>query len=136
MANNSTYTPALGAKFCAAMASTSDSISTICKRAGMPSKATVFRWRLDFPEFKAMYDEAKSDQVDSLFDEIPEIADKAPESSEGVAKAKLRIYARIETAQRLKPKQYGNKVTNEMVGADGGPIEFTGITRRIIKANE
>lgn len=131
MAKDSTYTPEQGAKFCAAMASSSDSITTICKRAGMPSKATVFRWKAEIPEFKAMYDAAKSDQVDALFDEIPEIADKSPESSEGVAKAKLRIYARIETAQRLKPKQYGTRT--QLTGDGGGPVAVTGIKVEFVK---
>jgi len=115
-----TYTPELGAKFCAAMASTSDSIATICKRKGMPSKATVFRWRNDIPEFKAMYEAAKEDQLYAGIEESVEIADKAPETKEGVQKAKLRIYARLEVAQRLKPKTLGSKL--QLTGNEGGPL--------------
>jgi transposase-like protein len=107
-----TYTPELGAKFCAAMASTTDSIATICRRAGMPSKATVFRWKSEHPLFAAMYDAAKSAQIDTQFDEIVEIADNCKADKDSVAKAKLRIYARIEAAQRLKPKEYGLKVAH------------------------
>jgi len=107
-----TYTPELGAAFCAAMASTTDSIATICRRAGMPSKATVFRWKAEHPLFAAMYDAAKSAQIDTQFDEIVEIADNCKVDKDSVAKAKLRIYARIEAAQRLKPKEYGLKVAH------------------------
>lgn len=104
------YSPELAATFCAAMASTTDSIATICKRPGMPSKTTVFRWKAEQPLFAAMYDAAKSAQIDTQFDEIVEIADNCKVDKDSVAKAKLRIYARIEAAQRLKPKQYGLKM--------------------------
>ena len=130
------YTPALGATFCAAMASTTDCIATICKRKGMPSKATVFRWRADHPDFAAMYEAAKLEQMYCGIDECNEIADKAKTTPEGIAHAKLRIDTRIKVAQRLKPKEFGDKITQELTGPGGGAIEFTGITRRIVKANE
>lgn len=100
------------------MASTTDSIATICKRKGMPSKATVFRWKAEHPLFAALYDAAKSAQIDMQLDEIVEIADNCKVDKDSVAKAKLRIYARIEAAQRLKPKQYGLKV------AHGGAVDL------------
>lgn len=106
------YDHELAAQFCAAMASTTDSIATICKRKGMPSKATVFRWKAEQPLFAAMYEAAKSAQIDTQFDEIVEIADNCKTDKDSVQKAKLRIYARIEAAQRLKPKQYGLKVAH------------------------
>lgn len=108
----SIYDPELAAQFCAAMASTTDSIATICKRKGMPSKATVFRWKAENPIFAQMYDAAKSAQIDTQFDEIVEIADNCKNDKDSIQKAKLRIYARIEAAQRLKPKQYGLKVAH------------------------
>ena len=104
------YDPELAARFCAAMASTTESIATICKRKGMPSKATVFRWKAEQPTFALMYDAAKNEQVFSQFDEIVEIADNCKNDRDAIQKAKLRIYARIEAAQRLKPKQFGLKM--------------------------
>lgn len=129
-----TYDPELAAKFCAAMASTTDSIATICKRKGMPSKATVFRWKADNPDFATMYEAAKVEQLHCGIEECTEIADKAKKTPEDIAHAKLRIDTRIKVAQRLKPKEFGDKVTQELTGPNGGPIEFTGITRRIVKA--
>jgi hypothetical protein len=132
MASN--YDPELAASFCAAMASTTDSIATICKRKGMPSKATVFRWKADVPAFATMYEAAKLEQLYCGIEECTEIADKSKKTPEDIAHAKLRIDTRIKVAQRLKPKEFGDKVTQELVGAGGGPIEFTGITRKIVKA--
>jgi hypothetical protein len=118
-----TYDPEQAAAFCAAMASTTDSIATICKRKGMPSKATVFRWRAKSPEFKAMYEAAKEDQLYAGIEECIEIADTAEASTEGIQKAKLRIYARLEVAQRLKPKTLGAKIDVNHGGQDGNPIK-------------
>lgn len=118
------YDPEVGAKFCAAMASTTDSIATICKRKGMPSKATVFRWRSEQPAFKDMYEAAKLEQLYGGIEECTEIADKAVETSEGIQKAKLRIDTRIKVAQRLKPKEFGDKVDLNHGGQDGNPVNM------------
>lgn len=120
------YDPDTAAMFCAAMASTTDSIATICRRKGMPSKATVFRWKAEIPQFGLMYDAAKSAQIDTQFDEIVEIADNCKTDKDAVAKARLRIYARIEVAQRLKTKQYGLKIAHG--GTDDLPPISTSVS--------
>lgn len=117
-----TYDPELAAQFCAAMASTTDSIATICKRKGMPSKATVFRWKADHQDFATMYEAAKLEQLYSGIEECTEIADKAAKTSEAIAHAKLRIETRLKVAQRLKPKELGEKVDVNHAGKDGGPL--------------
>ncbi|SDC66183.1 hypothetical protein SAMN05428966_10263 [Massilia sp. PDC64] len=124
---DTTYSPELGAKFCAAMASTTDSIATICKRKGMPSKATVFRWKADHPEFSKMYEAAKLEQLYGGIEECTEIADKAGKTHEEIAHAKLRIETRMKVAQRLKPKELGEKVDVNHGGQDGNPL--TTVTR-------
>lgn len=121
--SKATYTIELAAKFCAAMASTTDCIATICKRKGMPSKATVFRWRASIPEFAAMYEAAKVEQLYCGIEECTEIADKAPPTPEGIQKAKLRIDTRIKVAQRLKPKEFGDKIDVNHGGQDGNPVQ-------------
>lgn len=115
------YTPELAAKFCAAVAEGDKSIRAICKLAGMPSKATVFRWLADNEEFRKMYEFAKDEQADTFVDEIVEIADAAKGTKVGVAKAKLQIYARVEAAQKMKPRKYGRQL--QLTGEGGGAIE-------------
>ena len=121
---DTTYTPELGAKFCAAMASTTDSIATICKRKGMPSKATVFRWKAEIPEFSTMYEAAKLEQLYGGIEECTEIADKAEPTSEGIQKAKLRIDTRLKVAQRLKPKELGEKIDLNHGGQGDNPVNM------------
>jgi hypothetical protein len=119
-----TYDPELAASFCAAMASTTDSIATICKRKGMPSKATVFRWKAEHADFATMYEAAKLEQLYCGIEECTEIADKAKKTSEDIAHAKLRIDTRIKVAQRLKPKEFGDKVDLNHGGQDGNPVNM------------
>jgi hypothetical protein len=115
------YTPELGAQFCAAVAEGDKSIRAICKIPGMPSKATVFRWLAENDEFRKLYELARDEQAETHVDEVVEIADTAKATKIGVAKAKLQIYARIELAQKMKPRKYGRQL--QLTGEGGGAIE-------------
>jgi hypothetical protein len=118
---NTAYTPKLAAKFCAAVAEGDKSIRAICKLPGMPSKATVFRWLAENEDFRKMYELAKDEQADTFIDEIVEIADSARGTKTAVAKAKLQIYARVEAAQKMKPRKYGRQL--QLTGDGGGPVQ-------------
>jgi hypothetical protein len=119
--SQTTYTPELAAKFCAAIAE-GGSLRAVCAKAGMPSKATVFRWLREQPEFVKLYEQATDDRADWHVEEIIEIADKCAVDKDAVAKAKLRIYARIEAVQKMKPRKYGSKV--QLTGDGGGAIDM------------
>lgn len=116
-----TYKPKLAAQFCAAVAEGDKSIRAICKLPGMPSKATVFRWLADNDDFRKLYELAKDEQADTFIDEIVEIADSARGTKTAVAKAKLQIYARVEAAQKMKPRKYGRQL--QLTGDGGGPVK-------------
>ena len=115
-----TYKPKLAARFCAAIAD-GKSIRAVCKIEGMPSKATVFRWLREHPEFQALYEIATDERADTLIDEIVDIADSCRVDADSIRKAKLRIHARVEQAQRMKPRKYGNKM--QLTGDGGGPVQ-------------
>lgn len=116
----SAYTPEAAAKFCASIAEGKRSIRAICKLKTMPSKATVFRWLREQPEFLRMYELAKDEQADTFIDEMVEIADNCKPIKTAIQKAKLQIYAREVAAAKMKPKKYGTKVQH--TGDGGGPI--------------
>lgn len=113
------YTTEQGAKFCAAVAEGDKSIREICKLKGMPSKSTVFRWLTEVEAFREMYELAKDEQADTFIDEMVAIADKCKVDADAIRKAKLQIYARVEAAQKMKPKKYGQKLA--LGGADDLP---------------
>lgn len=115
------YTPELAAMFCAAVAEGDKSIRAICKLPGMPSKASVFRWLANNEDFRKLYELAKDEQADTFIDEIVEIADTARGTKTAVAKAKLQIYARVEAAQKMKPRKYGRQL--QLTGDGGGPVQ-------------
>lgn len=115
-----TYTPELAAKFCAAIAD-GGTLRSVCKKPGMPSKATVFRWLGMHVEFQKMYETATDERTDIMIDDIVDIADNCKTDADSIRKAKLRIHARVEQAQRMKPRKYGAKM--QLTGDGGGPIQ-------------
>lgn len=115
-----TYTPDLAAKFCAAIAD-GGSLRSVCKKPGMPSKATVFRWLAEHDDFAKLYEKATDERADTMIDEIVDIADNCKPDKEEIQKAKLRIHARVEQAQRMKPRKYGRQL--QLTGEGGGPVQ-------------
>lgn len=135
----SDYTQAIADEICERL-SDGDSLREICREDRMPKKATVFRWLGKYEEFRDQYARAREEQAESMADEIVSIADEectmvkhgdGKEDKEvevvfdstAVARNRLRIDARKWVAAKLKPKKYGDKVTQEHTGVDGGPIE-------------
>jgi len=99
-----------------------ESLRSICEDKKMPGLTTVRRWLADADreKFRLQYAQARDEQADFYADEIIEIAD----TSDGdFNKARLRIDARKWKAARMAPKKYGDKITQEVHGVNGGPIE-------------
>lgn len=116
------------------------SLRTICSEAGMPDRATFNGWRKRSEELQAQYDQACVDREDHYFEEIVDIADQCRVGIKTVTKqtatgpltetteidmverAKVQIDARKWVLARMNRKKYGDKTTQEVVGADGGAI--------------
>ena len=129
MARPTDYTPELAAEICSKLAD-GLSLKAICLGDDMPDKATVYRWIAKHDEFRDLYAHAREDQADTLADEIVDIADNC--ERDDANKARLQVDARKWVAAKLKPKRYGDKVTNEHTGPDGGPVKYERIERHII----
>lgn len=112
-----------------------EAIRNICKDDWLPAWSTLNKRLASDPEFSARYARAREEQADTIFDECLAIADMADGdiipgrdgeadrvNNEAIARAKLRIDTRKWMAGKLRPKVYGDKITNEHTGADGGPI--------------
>lgn len=108
-----------------------ESLRSICEEAEMPNKATVFRWLAANTAFSDQYARARETQADSLFDEILSIADDGHndfmlkkfgederwvENGEALRRSQLRVDARKWMAGKLRPKKYGDKITQELTG--------------------
>lgn len=142
----SSFSQEIADEICECMAS-GDSLRDICSRDNMPNRSTVARWLAASETFRDQYAHACEMRESELFDQIIEIADTPQLGTKSVSKAtgieiteadmiehrRLQVEARKWALGKMAPKKYGEKVTQELTGAGGGPIEFTGITRRIVK---
>ncbi|HBZ95459.1 MAG TPA: hypothetical protein DEO91_17710 [Pseudomonas sp.] len=142
----SSFTEAIGIALCAAIAE-GMSLRKACALPGMPDVSTVIRWLADEEraEFCAQYARAREAQADVLAEEILSIADEEctmilaskhgshDDDGEGhtevvfdstaVARNRLRVDARKWLASKMAPKKYGDKITAEHTGANGGAIQ-------------
>jgi hypothetical protein len=101
--------------------------------------SSVFRWLEADPVFRDKYAKAKEAQAEKFADEIVAIADEAEVASivtpdgevnlkldaTAVARNRLRVDARKWVASKLLPKKYGDKIQQELTGADGGPVNMS-----------
>jgi hypothetical protein len=79
-----------------------ESLRRICSDAGMPGKATVFRWIARHKEFRDRYIGARDCQAEGLGEEMIAIARV---SGDNLARARLKALER--QAARMAPKKYG-----------------------------
>jgi hypothetical protein len=102
-----------------------ESLRAICVDAGMPDKATVFRWIGRHKAFRNQYALAREAQADDICDRILEIAHDSShdyvkkigadgkatwvEDHEHIARCHLRINALFRIAALLAPRKYGNR---------------------------
>lgn len=109
----SDYLPEVAADICSLLAD-GESLRKVCELPGMPGKATVFRWLAQHEEFRDQYAKATETRADAIFEEIFDIADSVAEEATAVGQARLRIDTRKWALARMKPKKYGDKVSQEI----------------------
>lgn len=135
MSRPSSFTPELGARICELIAQYG-SLRKICREHDeLPSEATVRAWVLDVKlssnEFPAQYVRARMMGLDSMADDIVEIADTTQEGSrtkEGgingditetgdmIEHRKLRVDTRKWYLSKVAPKIYGDRLAVEHSG--------------------
>jgi len=144
----STFSQEVADEICEHMAN-GESLREVCSRDNMPNRSTVARWLAASEQFRDQYAHACEMRQEELFDQIIQIADTPQVGTKSVSKAtgieiteadmiehrRLQVEARKWALGKMAPKKYGDKVQTELTGPNGGAIEFTGITRRIVKAS-
>lgn len=116
------------------------SMRSIARDELMPVSSTLFRWLREHEAFKEQYEIAKQECADMFAEDIIDIADDNSQdyvdvtdengatgatrlNTEHVQRARLRVDARKWVASKLKPKKYGDKISQEVTGAGGGPVD-------------
>lgn len=141
MGRPSLYSQELADEICSRLAE-GQSMRTVCREEHIPHMATIFRWLREHEEFREQYARAKEEAADALVEEMLEISDDGTNdwmekldsdggcvgyqlNGEHVQRSRLRVDTRKWIASKLKPKKYGERITQEHTGKDGGPIEFS-----------
>lgn len=139
MARPSKFTQAIADAICTRLME-GESLRAICQDQKMPGQRTVYQWLNDKSEFQQQYARAREVQADRLAEEILEIADDGSRDTykddegnictdhEVVARSRLRVDSRKWLASKMAPKKYGDRLTQEIGGIGGGPIETVQMT--------
>jgi hypothetical protein len=110
-----------------------ESMRQICADEDMPSQTSVYQRMARDEEFRSAIARAREAQQDAIIDSTVDLADAA--TPETVNLVRLQIWARQWRAGKVAPKKYGDKVTQEVSGPDGGPIP-TQINVNFVKAGQ
>ncbi len=117
------------------------SLKKTCKELNIDI-ITVLDWLNKDKDFLSKYTRAKEESADSLADEILESANSAEQidfhdldgktANARVNARRLKIDALKWIACKLKPKRYGDRISAEYSGVDGGAINQV-ITVKFVK---
>lgn len=143
----SDYTGDIVTEICGRLAN-GQSLREICANEDMPGKSTVFQWLAAHAEFADQYARARAAQIEHWADEIVEIADDGTNdwierqnsdgstyeavNSDHINRSRLRVDTRKWLMSKLAAKKYGDKVTQEVTGPNGGPVQLERIERVIV----
>jgi hypothetical protein len=117
-----------------------------CKETGVP-KATVQGWIAADAAIAGQYALAREALLEHWAEEVVTVADDDPAQvvdqngiarydSAAVQHQRLRVDSRKWVLSKLKPKEYGDKVTQEHTGADGGPIALAAVDLKNLSDEE
>lgn len=101
------------------------------------------KWARDIPEFAEQYAKAREALLEHHAEELLEIADDGSNdwmvrndpdnpgfiaNGEHIQRSRLRVDTRKWLLSKLAARKYGDKITAELTGKDGGPIETADVT--------
>jgi len=113
----STYTEAIADEICERLGN-GESLLRICNDPHIPSRWSVFRWLDEHADFATKYARAREIQADFMNDLINETARLA--NAINAPAVRVQVDAYKWTAEKLKPRAYGNKIQH--ADADGGHL--------------
>ena len=108
-----------------------------CVKAGIP-KSTFLGWVKPEGILADRYAQAREDMIHTIAEEVLQISDADPISivdqhgisrydSAAVQHQRLRVDSRKWLLSKMMPKVYGDKTTQEVTGANGGPLTVTSL---------
>lgn len=134
MANRTTRTPKKDAAFLDGLRD-GLSVTAACLDAGI-SRRTAYEWRDADDEFRSRWDEAVEEGTDRLEDEAQRRARDGvtePVFYKGDVVGQVQRYSdtlMIFLLKARRPDKFKDRVTNELTGPNGGPIQTESRTWR------
>lgn len=134
MPRQSEYTQEIADAICERL-SEGEPLRQICRDDDMPAWRTVYDWKDVHADFAARIAHAREAGHDAIAADCLEIADETGRDTiygengeradtEWISRSKLRIETRLKLLAKWDPKRYGEKVTQEHTGPDGGGIDM------------
>lgn len=136
------YSKELGTLICG-LISEGQSLRKICVLEGMPNTSTVCLWVLKgaggeelYVDFSKQYARAVEMRTEYWAEEIVDISDdseadyiftedgKRITNAEAIARSRLKVDTRKWLMGKLKPKKYGERTTQEIVGDKENPLQI------------
>lgn len=105
-----------------------ESLTAICRDDDMPDRETVRRWEGADPAFAARCAAAREAQGDSYVDKMDDVCIRLDAGDMTSDVARVLLANMQWKASKLNRSRYGEKVTNEHTGKDGGPIQTAVVT--------
>jgi hypothetical protein len=114
-------------------------LAEVCRTPGFPHPSTWREWCDKDEALAIAYARAREDGFDVIAQECLEIADETSRdtirteggeraNAEWISRSKLRVETRLKLLAKWDPKRYGEKVTQEHTGPDGGAIKSETVT--------
>ena len=135
------FTPAMARKIIDGL-SGGTPLTIICQPKGMPGVRTVYDWMERDRKFSADIARAREAGYDRIALDALAIADEVTDkdtitfargetevsmpNKEWILRSKLRVETRLKLLAKWDPKRYGDRITQEISGPEGGPIRTEG----------
>ena len=125
--SQSLYSEELAEEICERLAQ-GESLYAICKDPEMPREKTLRMWAETRPAFASKYARAREFGYDSIAEQVMALSDQDFAGPDGfidngaVQAARLQTDSRRWFLSKMMPKRYGDKVTQEITGEDGGAL--------------
>ena len=148
MGRHTDYTDEIADQILARL-SKGQSLRSICRDERMPPESTVRLWAVENrSDFYPRYEAARNLGLDCIADEVLDIADDGTNdyvesndpdnpgyrlNGEHIARSRMRFDARRWYLSKMAPKRYGDKLTQEHTGPNGGPMVFDRIERKVVE---
>jgi hypothetical protein len=111
------------------------SLRKACEKAGLNVSHTHTAIDAD-QALREHYARAREQRAEGIAEQILTVANGALTGRIDSDRARVAIDAFKWTAGKMAPKRYGDKITNEHTGPDGGPVEITRVERVVVNPSD